>query len=101
MAVWAEDRPQPASHPVLVIVLMTVIVVMTVVMTVTVFETAALFVRVPEAVFALGSWGALGWFRRFGGPLGPLSMAVRMPRAVLVGMLGGRAATCVGAGVCC
>jgi hypothetical protein len=99
MAVWAEDRPQPAPHPTHGIVLVTVTV--TVVMTVTVFETAALFVRVPEAVFALGSWGALGWFRRFGGPFGLLSVAVRMPRAVLVGMLGGMAATCVGAGVCC
>lgn len=86
MAVWAEDRPQPAPHPTPATVLMTVTV--TVVMTVTVFETAALFVRVPEAVFALGSWEAIGWFRRFGGPFGPLSVAARTPRAVLVGMLG-------------
>jgi hypothetical protein len=73
----------------------------TVTVVMTVFEIAAVFVRLAEAVFALGSWGALGWFRRFGGPFGLLSVAVRMPRAVLVGMLGGMAATCVGAGVCC
>lgn len=80
---------------------MTVTVTVLVLVTGAVLGTAALLVQLTEAVFALRSWDAIGWFRRFGGLLGPLSVAVRMPRAVLVGMLGWMAATCAGARVCC